>query len=199
LQVGVGALSDPVHAVTAQSLPPYDVLHRVGAVAQLSGPMSVLPVRTRRETQTVSPGFSPATGRVLRCARTCMAEDTVSFDTVSFVHRGRVVIAWNAPAGLHTLHRTRPYIPREHAARARCKRSHTKPLRCVPGNSRGKIAKRAGCWLRRLRCTGPLPCQFRQSLPAAWVVTRKTEASVRVSPQSTGMEHPGRSCLTIAP
>jgi hypothetical protein len=35
-------------------------------------------------------------------------------------------------------------------------------------------------------------------LPAAWVVTHKTLASVRVSPQSVGMEHPGRSCLTIA-
>jgi hypothetical protein len=34
-----------------------------------------------------------------------------------------------------------------------------------------------------------IPSQFRQSLPAARVVTHKTEASVRVSPQSAGMEH----------
>jgi hypothetical protein len=34
--------------------------------------------------------------------------------------------------------------------------------------------------------------------PAAWVVTRKTKARVRVSPQ-VGMEHPGRSCLTVPP
>jgi hypothetical protein len=34
-----------------------------------------------------------------------------------------------------------------------------------------------------------LPSHFRQSLPAARVVTHKTEASIRVSPQSVGMEH----------
>jgi hypothetical protein len=105
---------------------------------------------------------------------TCMAEDTVHGSSVDgvcvpldrytskhlpqrlkFVLRNTLrtsCFAWNAPAGLHTLqvpvHRTRSYIPREHAARARCKRSHTEPLRCVPGNSRGKIAKRADCWLR---------------------------------------------------
>ena len=46
---------------------------------------------------------------------------------------GRLVIAWNAPAGLHTPHRTRSYVPCEHAARAWCKRSHAEgPLWCVP-------------------------------------------------------------------
>jgi hypothetical protein len=40
---------------------------------------------------------------------------------------------------------------------------------------------------------------FTQSLPDAWVVTRKTEARVRVSPCSVGTKHPGRSCLTIPP
>ena len=44
----------------------------------------------------------------------------------------------------------------------------------------------AGCGAQ-LRSTAP--SQFRQSLPAVRVVTHKTEASVRVSPQSVGMEH----------
>ena len=63
------------------------------------------------------------------------------------------------------------------------------------------IASRAGCWRcgAQLRGTGLLPCQFTQSLSAALVVTRKTETSVRVSPQPVGTEHPGRSCLTIPP
>jgi hypothetical protein len=71
LRIGVSAPSDPVHAVRAQTMPPYGVLHRVGPVAQLPGPMSVLqvPVHVERSTQTVSHGLSPATGRVLRCAR----------------------------------------------------------------------------------------------------------------------------------
>jgi len=46
----------------------------------------------------------------------------------------------------------------------------------------------AGCGAQ-LRSTARLPSQFRQSLPAVRVVTHKTEASVRVSPQSVGMEH----------
>jgi hypothetical protein len=49
------------------------------------------------------------------------------------------------------------------------------------------------------RSTARLPSHFRQSLPAVRVVTHKIEASVRVSPQSVGMEHPGRGCLTISP
>ena len=53
----------------------------------------------------------------------------------------------------------------------------------------------AGCGAQ-LRSTARLPSQFRQSLPAVRVVTHKTEASVRVSPQSVGME---RGCLTISP
>ena len=87
-------------------------------------------------------------------------------------------------------------IPYEHATRAGCKRSHTELLRCVPGNSptgnritgmhaAGQVA---GCGAQ-LRSTALLPSQFRQSLPAARVVTHKTEASIRVSPQSVGMEH----------
>jgi hypothetical protein len=69
----------PVHAVTAQSLPPYGVLHRVGAVSQLPGFVRMLPAQcTRRETQTVSSSWTPPpTGRVLRCARTCTAQGTV--------------------------------------------------------------------------------------------------------------------------
>jgi hypothetical protein len=47
----------PVHAVTAQALPPYGVLHRVGAVAQLPGPMSVLPVHVERRKLSVRPGL----------------------------------------------------------------------------------------------------------------------------------------------
>ena len=72
----------------------------------------------------------------------------------------------------------------------------TELLRCVPGNSptgnritgmhaAGQVA---GCGAQ-LRSTARLPSQFRQSLPAVRVVTHKTEASVRVSPQSVGMEH----------
>jgi hypothetical protein len=79
---------------------------------------------------------------------------------------------------------------------AGCKRSHTELLRCVPGNSptgnriKGMHAagQVAGCGAQ-LRSTARLPSQFRQSLPAARVVTYKTEASVPVSPQSVGMEH----------
>jgi hypothetical protein len=56
----------------------------------------------------------------------------------------------------------------------------------------------AGCGAQ-LRSIARLPSHFRQSLPAVRVVTHKTEASVRVSPQSAGMEHPGRGCLTISP
>jgi hypothetical protein len=97
-------------------------------------------------------------------------------------------------------------IPYEHATRDGCKRSHTEPLRCVPGNSptgnritgmhaAGQVA---GCGAQ-LRSTARFPSQFRQSMPAARVVTYKTEARVRVSAQSVGMEHPGRGCLTISP
>jgi hypothetical protein len=35
--------------------------------------------------------------------------------------------------------------------------------------------------------------------PRGGSVTRRTEARVRVSPQSVGVEHPGRSLLTIPP
>jgi hypothetical protein len=38
----------PVRAVAAQALPPYHVLHRVGAVAQLPGAMSTLPAHVKR-------------------------------------------------------------------------------------------------------------------------------------------------------
>jgi hypothetical protein len=101
----------------------------------------------------------------------------------------------------HATPNVRPYIPRvsmlhELGAnvpiQSRCGASPATP------GAKSQNGQIAGCGAQ-LRCTGPLSCQFRQSLPAAWVVTHKTEASVRVSPQSVGMEHPGRSCLTIAP
>ena len=44
----------PAHAVTAQALPPYGVLHRVGAVAQPGHEDA-----TCAETHTVSPGLPP--------------------------------------------------------------------------------------------------------------------------------------------
>jgi hypothetical protein len=93
-------------------------------------------------------------------------------------------------------------VPYEHATRAGCKRSQTELLRCVSGNSptgsritgmRMHAGQVAGCGAQ-LRSTARLPSQFRQSLPALRVVTHKIEASkatasVRVSPQSVGMEH----------
>jgi hypothetical protein len=54
----------------------------------------------------------------------------------------------------------------------------------------GHACSGAGCWLRSTT---------QNCMPAVRVVTHKTEASVRVSPQSVGMEHPGRGCLTISP
>ena len=65
---------------------------------------------------------------------------------------GRLVIAWNAPAGLHTPHRTRSYVPCEHAARAWCKRSHAElgaaVVRPFPDGeiaSRGQVAGCGAC------------------------------------------------------
>ena len=188
LRIGVSAPYDPVHAVRAQTLPPYGVLHRVGAVAQLPDPMSVLQVPVHVERRKLSVlDFRQPQAVCCGARATCMAEDTVHGSSVdgvcvplvdtsipkskhyhkgssSFleIHRGRVVIAWNAPAGLHTLHSARSYryIPREHAARARCKRSHTEPLRCVPGNSptgnRLHHGQVAGCGAQ-LKDTGPFP------------------------------------------
>jgi hypothetical protein len=75
--------------------------------------------------------------------------------------------------------------------RMRCCMDATNPAAaCPPGNT----ATAAGFDFRAIRATGGFA-----GLPegAAWVVTRKTEASVRVSPQSVGMKQPGRSCLTM--
>ena len=61
--------------------------------------------------------------------------------------------------------------------------------RCVPDESLGK--SRAG---RLLAACSQAPVPFRDSsgsyFPAVWVVSRKTEARVRGSPQSGKMEHP---------
>ena len=128
--------------------------------------------------------------------------------TASLIDSRRVV-AWNGTAAPHTLQIVRLDIPYEHATRAGCKRSHTELLRCVPGNSptgnritgmhaAGQVA---GCGAQ-LRSTALLPSQFRQSLPAARVVTYKTEASEScfaaiLSVNWNGAS--GRGCLTISP
>jgi hypothetical protein len=144
----VSAPSDPVHAVTAQALPPYDVLHRVGAVAQLPGPMSVLPVHVERRKLSVLDFRQPqavccgARARVWRGGYgawvdqawtefvfPCITGDIPQNKyrpAVCTYHKGlglpvlrntlrTCCFAWNAPAGLHTLHSARSYIPREHA------------------------------------------------------------------------------------
>ena len=86
------------------------------------------------------------------------------------------------------------------AARAECKRSHAEPLRCV--SHAGEIALWAGCCRRSAARSAALaPSVTVQAVTtAAWVVTHKTEAKVRVSSQSVGWSIlAGRSCLTIAP
>jgi hypothetical protein len=74
-------------------------------------------------------------------------------------------------------------IPHEHASRAGP--VQTVPYRAAAVRLRREIASRAcmqrgmqvaGCGAQ-LRSTARLPSQFRQSLPAARVVTHKTEAS----------------------
>jgi hypothetical protein len=141
----------PVRAVAAQVLPPYITCcaSRWGCGAAPGRREYV--ARTSRDTNCQS--WTPATtGRVLRRARTCIAGSTsavygssVGLEVVlpwidtfkrashmhaqgcpfSETHCGRV--AWNAPVGPHTLRRARSYAPRERAARAGCKRSHTEP------------------------------------------------------------------------
>jgi hypothetical protein len=170
LRIGVSAPYDPVHAVRAQTLPPYGVLaaSRWGSSAAPGSHECVTGTCTRRETQTVSPGLSPATGRA--CAAcgaraTCIAEDTVHGSSVDGVcvpldrylqtskHLQvhvpqRLKLVRNTPrtscycmdrtrwaSHATPVHSARSYIPREHAAQAQCKRSHTEPLWCVPRNS----------------------------------------------------------------
>jgi hypothetical protein len=89
-------------------------------------------------------------------------------------------------------------------ARAGCKQFLTESLPCVSvrlsigeKSHHGQVAGGEARLMQRH--WSPSVTRFRQSLPAAWVVTHKTKASVCVSPQSVGMEHPGRSCLTIPP
>ena len=57
----------PVHAVTAQSLPPYHVLHRVGTVAQLPGPIGCY-LHASRDANHQS--WTPAAARPFAAART---------------------------------------------------------------------------------------------------------------------------------
>jgi hypothetical protein len=59
----------PVHAVTARSLPPFGMIDRVGAVAQLLGDMRS---HTRTETVCIQsvPDSRRSKGCLLRCART---------------------------------------------------------------------------------------------------------------------------------
>jgi hypothetical protein len=205
------------------------------AVAQLPGPMSVLPVHVERETNCQSLTFASHRPCAAVRAHVYGAEETVHGSSVDGVcvpciNYRRYTSKQVQACSLHLPQRPwvaclEKYTADELFCMERTRRaSHATPnalvytaLACctssiganVPIQSRcgaspetpgakSQNGQIAGCGAQ-LRCTGPLPCQFRQSLPAAWVVTRKTEASVRVSPQSAGMEHPGRSCLTIAP
>jgi hypothetical protein len=58
----------PVHAVTAPSLPPYGVIHRVGAVAQLPVPIRMLPPHVERRKLSIS--WTPATHKPVAAVRT---------------------------------------------------------------------------------------------------------------------------------
>jgi hypothetical protein len=101
-------------------------------------PFSAAPQPARQHPHRMSPSYSVshpvgAAHRALcgaqqrGCMRCCGIKGLIR------IRCGRLVIAWNAPAGLHTPHRTRSYVPCEHAARAWCKRSHAEgPLWCVP-------------------------------------------------------------------
>jgi hypothetical protein len=112
------------------------------------------------------------------------------------------------------------YIPHEHlqgylyrmlqdaCTRAGCKRSHTELLRCMrprqlpDGKShQGHACSGAGCWLRSTAQKHCPPSVTVQAVTAraARVVTYKTEASVRVSPQSVGMEHLDAAVSPISP
>jgi hypothetical protein len=131
-------------------------------------------------------------------------------DKLTIEEQGTCIVAWNGTAAPHTQQivrlirytvracytswvQTIPY--RAAAVRPRLPGNSPTGNRITGMHAAGQVA---GCGAQ-LRSTARLPSQFRQSLPAARVVTHKTEASVRVSPQSAGMEHPGRSCLTLAP
>jgi hypothetical protein len=84
LRIGVSAPYEPVHAVRAQTLPPYGVLRRVGAVAQLPDPMSVLQVPVHVERRKLSVlDFRQAVCCGARA--TCIAEDTVHGSSVDGV------------------------------------------------------------------------------------------------------------------
>jgi hypothetical protein len=86
LRIGVSAPYDPVHAVRAQTLPPYGVLHRVGAVAQLPDPMSVLQVPVHVERRKLSVlDFRQPQAVCCGARATCMAEDTVHGSSVDGV------------------------------------------------------------------------------------------------------------------
>jgi hypothetical protein len=183
------------------------------AVAQLPGPMSVLPVHVERETNCQSLTFASHRPCAAVRAHVYGAEETVHGSSVDGVcvpciNYRRYTSKQVQACSLHLPQRPwvaclEKYTADELFCMERTRRaSHATPnalvytaLACctssiganVPIQSRcgaspetpgakSQNGQIAGCGAQ-LRCTGPLPCQFRQSLPAAWVVTHKTKCA----------------------